>query len=219
MVNDLEDGEVHQGHKTPSDSPQVEPQLALAEVLTGGLQSLLRKLHQQMEHAVNIRVNQVYRCLWQHRYVEQFVDQFIWNQTYYFISYVYWNVLSCLCWCSKLSYVMAFWPCNNTYRRTYETELIHFLSTIIPYAQWPSDITVCPSHLPLWLLSFPCPASPYPSVWSFIFPSYVCYPVVVAFSMTLSPSLHIICLNHRSVISEYRPCCSAIYMWYSSGNI
>ena len=58
MVNDLGGGEVGHGHSTHLSS-QVEPQQALSEVQSGVLQSLLRKLREQMEHAVNIRVNQV----------------------------------------------------------------------------------------------------------------------------------------------------------------
>ena len=58
MMNDLGIGEAGQGHGS-SSTRQVEPQQALAEVYSGGLQSLLRKLQEQMEHAINTRVNQV----------------------------------------------------------------------------------------------------------------------------------------------------------------
>ena len=58
MMNDLGTGEARQGHDS-SSTHQVEPQQALAEVYSGGLQSLLRKLQEQMEHAIHTRVNQV----------------------------------------------------------------------------------------------------------------------------------------------------------------
>ena len=58
MMNDLGTGEAGQGHGS-SSTHQVEPQQALAEVQSGGLQTLLWKLHEQMEHAINTRVNQV----------------------------------------------------------------------------------------------------------------------------------------------------------------
>ena len=59
MVNDLGGGGMGQGHQTHSSTHQVEPQHALTEVQSGGLQSLLQKLREQMEYSVNIRVNQV----------------------------------------------------------------------------------------------------------------------------------------------------------------
>jgi len=60
MVNDLGGG---QGHQTHISTHQVEPQHALTEVQSGGLQSLLQKLREQMEFSVNIRVNQVLRLM------------------------------------------------------------------------------------------------------------------------------------------------------------
>ena len=57
MLRDLNDDDA--GHETPSSCHQVEPLLVLADVQSGGLQSLLRRLHEQTEQAVTNRVNQV----------------------------------------------------------------------------------------------------------------------------------------------------------------
>ena len=59
MVNDLGGGEMGHRCTTRISTHQVEPRQALAEVQSGSLQLLLRKLREQMEHAVNMRVNQV----------------------------------------------------------------------------------------------------------------------------------------------------------------
>ena len=59
MVNDLGGGEMGQRCTPRISTHQVEPRKALAEVQSGSLQLLLRRLRQQMEHAVNMRVNQV----------------------------------------------------------------------------------------------------------------------------------------------------------------
>ena len=64
MVNDLGSGKMGQGHQTHISTHQVEPQHALAEVQSGGLQSLLQKLREQMQYSVNIRVNQVHWLLY-----------------------------------------------------------------------------------------------------------------------------------------------------------
>ena len=58
MVNDLGGGELGQGHDT-SSTPQVEPQQAVGDVQYVSLQSLPRRLYEQMEYAVNLRVNEV----------------------------------------------------------------------------------------------------------------------------------------------------------------
>ena len=64
MVNDLGGGEVGQGHDT-SSTPQMEPQQALSDVQYVSLQSLPQRLHEQLEHAVNMRVSEVrYRDEW-----------------------------------------------------------------------------------------------------------------------------------------------------------
>ena len=58
MVNDLGGGELGQGHGA-SSTPQVEPQQAVSDVKYVSLQSLPRRLQEQMEYAVNLRVNEV----------------------------------------------------------------------------------------------------------------------------------------------------------------
>ena len=64
MVNDLGGGEVGQGHDK-SSTPQMEPQQALSDVQYVSLQSLPQRLHEQLEHAVNMRVSEVrYRDEW-----------------------------------------------------------------------------------------------------------------------------------------------------------